>query len=80
MTQTATRPNRLPEVTTRAFERSHARPPRGRGGWIFQRSYSRDAYDDELYGEMRNFNGTYAEARAAARRAMSDAEFLAALP
>lgn len=38
--------------TDRAFYRSHGKSPRGRGGWAFQRSDTRDAFSTELFGPV----------------------------
>lgn len=67
-------------TTTRAYERSHGRKPRGEGGWGFQRSTTEVAFDGDRYGDVHFFFGTYTEARKAAVEAMSDAAVVAVMP
>jgi hypothetical protein len=56
-------------LTTRAFERSNpGQTPKGRGGWLFQATRTSMAFDDDLFGEMVCFSGTFTEARKAAAR------------
>lgn len=61
---------RRAEFDTSQFVRSHAREPKGRGGWLFA----------TCFGEVLNFNGTYTEARAAARRARPEVDVWIVLP
>lgn len=51
------------QFTTAPFVRSHMRQPRGRGSWAFQRSTGWTAFDRELVGEVRWFQGTLTEAK-----------------
>lgn len=52
-------------ISTQEFVRSHGRKPKGWGGWIFAFGDPNDA------GTWRNFNGTFAKARKAAKEAAS---------
>lgn len=71
-----------PEITTRAYERSHMKAPRGRGGWLFAPATNWTAFDRDIkWSQMKNFNGTYAEARKAAREHFHGNEpYVAVLP
>ena len=51
------------KVTDAAYRRSHAQAPRGRGGWLFQRSAAWVAFDRDLTGPIISApTGTYGEA------------------
>lgn len=52
-------------VDDTVFFRSHSRWPRGRGGWLFcpSENWNHNNYLDYV----KNFNGTYAEAKRAAK-------------
>jgi hypothetical protein len=69
-----------PAVTTEAFQRSHMTKPRGNGGWAFQRSTRRTAFEAERFGEVEFFFGTFTDARAQAVASMADAPFVAVMP
>ncbi len=58
----------MTKFTTRQFERTHGRTPKGFGAWAFQATTSETAFDSELTGEVQFFTGTFTEARAEARR------------
>ena len=64
MTTTSLAPSAV-HVYDYPFVQSHGRAPRGRGGWIFcpERNWGNSDYLDHV----KNFNGTYAEARKAAK-------------
>lgn len=49
------------QVDTREYENSHAREPRGRGGWMFR-----------IGIHERTFSGTYQQARHDAKRFASE--------
>ncbi len=66
------------KFTTRQFERTHGRKPKGFGSWAFQATTSETAFDSELTGEIQFFTGTFTEARAAAKQAF-DAPLVAVL-
>lgn len=51
------------EFTDAAFIRSHGKPPRGRAGWLFQKSKTRTAFDRDLHGEIVCFSGTLTDAK-----------------
>lgn len=55
--------------TTRQFERTHGRKPKGFGHWAFQRTTRETAFEGELVGEVEFFSGTLTEAKAAAKAA-----------
>jgi hypothetical protein len=57
------------EFTTRQFERTHGRKPKGFGAWAFQATTSETAFDSELTGSVQFFTGTFTEARAEAKQA-----------
>ena len=69
-----------PMFTTRNFERSHGRPPRGRGSWAFQESATDAAFEEDMRGDVEWFHGTYSEAREQAAQAFAGAEFVAVMP
>ena len=56
------------KFTTRQFERTHGRTPKGFGAWAFQATTHDTAFESELTGEVQFFTGTFTEARAEARR------------
>ena len=56
------------KLTTRPFERSHGKRPRGRGTWAFQASLSDVAFHDDLFDEIVFANGTLTEAFHIARQ------------
>jgi hypothetical protein len=67
--------------TTRPFERSHGKAPRGFGHWAFAPSTTRDAFDHQVnHDAVEFFTGRFAEARAQAVAHFADAEFVAAMP
>ena len=66
--------------TDSPYRRSHRNAPRGRGGWGFQRSRTRTAYDYDRYGDIEFFTGTYAEARRQAMASMDDSPYTATMP
>jgi hypothetical protein len=49
-------------VDTHGFQAAHGRAPRGRGTWAFGPDRNTDACSDAMFW----FNGSFAEARAAA--------------
>jgi len=61
----ATKKERLPEVSTHAYERNYGKKPRGYGSWAFCPA---EHYNDGDYlDHTKFFQGTFAEARKAAR-------------
>lgn len=54
------------EFTTRQFEAAHGKQPKGCGSWAFcpQQNANRDNYLDFTFWH----NGTYSEAKSAARK------------
>lgn len=52
-------------ITSRDYERSHGKLPRGTGSWAFK-FYPLDNEDD-AYGNVKFFNGSYTDAKKQAK-------------
>ena len=68
------------EFTTAPFVRSNGKAPKGSGMWAFQASNTRVAFDDDRFGPVEMFTGTFAQARKAAGQAFAGCEFVAVCP
>ena len=74
--------SRRPTFTIAAYVRSHHSTPRGRGLWCFQYSSTREAFTENLFGDVRSYSGTLTEAQRAfvADNPISLSDFVAVLP
>lgn len=67
MSETTSPARKTLRFTTRQFERTHGRKPKGFGNWAFQQVTAETAFDHERVGRVEFFTGTLTEAKAKAK-------------
>lgn len=70
---------KTPEVTTRAYERTHGKQPAGSGSWAFQGSTTRSAFSADVT-EPQFFYGEYRDVVKQAREAFAEFAFVSVSP